>query len=182
MSKIAVFDAATVVSATVLVFAGLRHTTATIADSQYQVAVFGLVAVLVVLLGPLVLLAHVRRVSVLRNRLVLVLISAFCVAGIPYSVQQRKISQTSAALMRHYRDLAEAGPPFPLQSDVKARIEDVGQAISLGCWVSADRSTFELFYHVSSDTAVLRYPNGRWEWRGYRYVGPTQSEMDADKP
>ena len=178
MSKSAVFNAAIILAATVHVFAGLRHTRATIADFQFHAAAFGVVAVLVVLLGPLVLVAHVRRVPVFRNRLLLVLACGICAAGIPYGIQQRNISQTSASLMRHYHDLAKAGPLFPSQSDLNARIQAAEQATSLGCWVSNDRSTFELFYHVSSDTAVVRYPNGHWEWRGYLYEGASESDAD----
>ena len=72
-----------------------------------------------------------------------------------------------------YSDLVASAAPFPTETEIKSGVlSKIPASYSAGYWVSSDRQSFELYYHDSSDSYTMKYPDGEWEWRGYDYSGP----------
>ena len=72
-----------------------------------------------------------------------------------------------------YNSIVKKGAPFPTEAEIQQQyLGNLPDSYSTGYWVSPDRQTFEIYYHDSSDSYTMQFPNGKWDWRGYNYSGP----------
>ena len=155
----------------IAVTAGARQTSSSIHDHLFAL-VQGFVCVLLSVLAGLasvVLWLAKRRGGAKQALLVMVL--AFMAGFLPWLIQGHRISLTEDHLASVYAKLAAKGPPFPLREESGIDPLPSGH-ISCGYWVSPDRARFEVFYHVSSNSYTMAYPEAGWVWRDFHYQGP----------
>ncbi len=116
-----------------------------------------------------------RRALQYRNySLLIVALSCLMFVGLTY-YRANQSARVVRTLETTYHSLANAGSPFPVENRVRAKyLSDLPNSYSTGYWVSPDRQSFEMYYHDSSDSYTMKYPNGTWEWRGDNYSGPVK--------
>jgi hypothetical protein len=158
----------------VLIALALQHTSATISDKMYLLLNEAFAAVALFLIALLAFVAYRLKWRSILNYSLLAALCAVLVVIIPSTICSRRISRTETELADLYSRLTHQGPPFPSREEAVASINDADSLISHGYWVASDRSTFEVYYHIASDSYTMAYPVGRWEWRGNKYQGPTQ--------
>jgi len=157
----------------IFVLIGLFHTGATISDTTYLAVTATATALLATLALLCARLAHIMRKRVLRNYAAQIAICAIVVMSVPWTVSLYRVKYTRQTLESVYDALASNGPPFPRQEQVYAQYFSAHPLlISNGYYISHDRTTFEIFYHKSSDSFAMAFPDRNWKWRGNNYQGP----------
>ena len=158
---------------TVFVAVGLRHTGGAISDTMYLVGSVVAAAISAMVALTFALVAHIAGGRVIRNYAVLVSICSIVVLSVPWSVSKFRLAHTQKTLEAVYDKLASHGPPFPERQHVEVQLlSDYSLLVSHGCWVAEDRQQFEVYYHWSSNSFVLKYPERTWQHCGNNYKGP----------
>ncbi len=105
-----------------------------------------------------------------------ILILALSVMMLIGSTWYRGIQQSLVIdkLESAYRSIVMNGAPFPMPEEIRHNyLSTLPNSYSTGCWVSPDQQAFEIYYHDSSDSYTMKYPDGEWDWRGNDYSGPS---------
>jgi hypothetical protein len=137
--------------------------------------VFTAVSLALMVVSAAVALAYWRRATHHRGyALLIAFMSAVMLVGSSY-YPARQETRVVRTLESAYHSIAAAGAPFPDENEVRKRyFRALPESYSSGYWVAPDRQSFELYYHDSSDSYTMRYPEGSWEWRGNDYAGPEE--------
>lgn len=111
-----------------------------------------------------------------RSRLMIAAILLCGNVKLTYDYPKQRIAMTKQTLEDTYKRLSLQIGQFPKHT--------LGPAfdgwnnpdlLSHGYWRSEDGQRFEIFYHVRSDSYVMRFPEGKWQWCGFGYNGEGNS-------
>ena len=103
--------------------------------------------------------------------LILALSGMMLIGSVWYRTNQH--SYVINELESAYNSIAANGSPFPALDEIQqGYLNSLPESYSTGYWVSSDQQSFEIYYHDSSDSYTMQYPNGEWDWRGNGYTGP----------
>lgn len=152
-----------IVTATVLVF-GLIQTDGSIHGTMYLAVNLVGAGMISVVFAAASLVFWVMKLRPARNYSLLAAICALITAGLPIVVQRERIEETEQELTALYDRLAANGSPFPAPEQLDWEPDHPALLVPHGYRVSEDRQTFEVYYHASSDSRILAYPQGQWEW------------------
>ena len=166
-------------TAALLALAGMWHSSGTLQDKFYVLinGASGIAVTAIAILIAIVAILLKRRMVAAYSGFV-ALLSGF-VAVAPFATYKYRVAITKANLSDVYSTIAARGSPFPSVFDFST-VPDAKLLVSHGYWVAEDRTKFEIYYKVGSDSYTLAYPNKKWEWRDYGYKGPSKIDQTAE--